>query len=60
MPAEGKSWRRADLKEHPGALVWHRGYIRIAPSRGPLRSGQYDDLDSAASRILFDDDQTAV
>jgi cbb3-type cytochrome oxidase maturation protein len=31
---------------------------RYEPST--LRSGQYEDLDGAASRIPFDDDQTAV
>jgi cbb3-type cytochrome oxidase maturation protein len=33
------------------------GGIGLAAFMWSLRSGQYDDLDGAAERILFDDDQ---
>ena len=32
------------------------GLLRLAALLWALRSGQYDDLDGAAQRILFDDD----
>jgi cbb3-type cytochrome oxidase maturation protein len=34
------------------------GGLGLAAFLWALRSGQYEDLDGAASRILFDDDQT--
>ena len=33
------------------------GGLGLAAFLWALRSGQYDDLDGAANRILFDDDQ---
>ena len=34
------------------------GGLGLAAFLWALRSGQYEDLEGAASRILFDDDQT--
>jgi cbb3-type cytochrome oxidase maturation protein len=34
------------------------GGLGLAAFLWALKSGQYEDLDGAASRILFDDDQT--
>ena len=34
------------------------GGLGLAAFLWALRSGQYEDLDGAANRILFDDDQT--
>ena len=35
------------------------GGLGLAAFLWALRSGQYEDLDGAASRILFDDDQVS-
>jgi len=40
----------------PAALFL--GLLGLAAFMWTLRSGQYDDLDGAAQRILFDDDDT--
>ena len=40
----------------PLALIL--GLIGLAAFIWSLKSGQYDDLDGAANRILFDDDDT--
>ncbi|MFO0995877.1 MAG: cbb3-type cytochrome oxidase assembly protein CcoS [Alphaproteobacteria bacterium] len=39
----------------PAALVL--GLLGLAAFLWSMRSGQYDDLDGAAERILFDDDR---
>lgn len=41
----------------PAALFL--GLLGLAAFLWALRSGQFEDLDGAASRILFDDDETA-
>jgi cbb3-type cytochrome oxidase maturation protein len=40
----------------PAALFL--GLLGLAAFLWSLKSGQYDDLDGAAQRILFDDDET--
>ncbi len=42
----------------PVALVL--GGVGLAGFLWALRSGQFDDLDGAANRILFDDDETKI
>lgn len=41
----------------PAALFL--GLLGLAAFLWSMRSGQFDDLDGAASRILFDDDESA-
>ena len=36
------------------------GFLGLAAFLWALRSGQFDDLDGAAERILFDDDEAEV
>jgi cbb3-type cytochrome oxidase maturation protein len=36
------------------------GFLGLCAFLWSVRSGQYDDLDGAAARILFDDDDAAI